>query len=177
MGKRSHALGTPKGRETMTCVTLSWFEAYFGAWTGVQRQLHALRDGLSDSHGCDHEDSWTKHIEGASAELAVAKYYDRYWEPRINTFKTKADVSQRYEVRWRSKPDYELIIRQNDPDDHIAILVFGKSPHFIIQGFYPIGEAKNHQEWFKSPNNRPPAWFIPNSSLRELTPDFFTTCT
>jgi hypothetical protein len=148
-------------------VQLTWGELHMAAQIGVLRQLEAIRKGLPDRHGFDGDTGWTIHIEGAAGELAVAKVLNMYWGGTVNTFKTEADVGSKIEVRTRSKDNYDLLVRNNDPDDSIFILVTGKAPKYNVIGWITGKDAKK-EEWKQDYGGRPTAYFVPQNALNSL---------
>ena len=107
-------------------VRLKDYEVLQAAMTGMMRQVSAIkRKSVSKINGRE----WQAHIEGACGELAVAKVMGRYWGGSINTFKTGGDIdSTGWEVRTRSSHDYDLIVRDDDDDERVFILVTGSAP-------------------------------------------------
>lgn len=143
-------------------ITLTWSECLLASQIGMLRQIESLKKGLPDKHGFDGL-GWDVHIEGAMGELAVAKYLGVYWSGSVNTFKNLPDVDS-LEIRTRSKPEYELIVRENDSDDSVFVLVTGKCPKYTLVGCIPGAQAKSPQ-WRKTHGGRPPAYFVPHSAL------------
>lgn len=146
-------------------ITLTWQEVGQGAWTGIQRQMHALKDGRANVFGFDGDD-WGIHIEGACGEIAAAKAMNRYWSASVNTFKNGGDVGQ-IQVRTRSRADYDLLIRDNDRDGDVFVLVTGKIPNFCVRGWI-VGLDGKKDVWRKGHGGRPPAWFVPQSALQPI---------
>ena len=148
-------------------IILNLREINSGVQVGGLRQIEAILQGKEDSHGFVG-DGWGTHIEGACAEIAVAKCLNLYWEPRVNTYKFKADIGENIEVRRRSLHDYDALIRSSDQDNHFFIHVTGKIPKFLVHGWILAADAKKHNEWIKNHGNRPSAWFVPPSYLKSL---------
>jgi hypothetical protein len=150
----------------MTQIVLTLGELHMAAEIGVLRQLEAIRKKLPDRHGFDGDTGWTIHIEGAAGEIAVAKILGTYWGGTVNTFKTEGDVGK-LEVRTRSKDYYDLIVRDNDKDDSVFILVTGKAPNFNVIGWILGKDAKN-TEWKQTYGDRPGAFFVPQKELKPI---------
>lgn len=146
-------------------VTLTVAEARIAASIGIERQLQALQLNLNPGHGA--LDTWSIHIEGAAGELAAAKALGVYWPATVGTFHTQGDLAPGVEVRTRSRHDYELLIRDDDPEDAIYILVTGKLPHYRVHG-YADGNYRK-PEHRKTHGGRPAAYFIPHSDLHDIT--------
>ncbi len=148
-------------------VSLEWHEVMLAAGVGMRRHASALREGRPDRHGFDG-DGWGSHVEGACGELAVAKLLNLYWNGSVDTFKDVGDVGT-LQVRTRSRHDYELIVRRDDRGSDRFVLVTGKAPRFIVHGYMTAGEAQAHPEWLQTYGARPPAFFVPQSELHDLT--------
>lgn len=146
-------------------VTLDLFEIEMAAHVGLRRRLEALRVGLRDRHGYQGEDPWEGDIQGAAAELAVAKKLGRYWDGSVNTFK-RGDVGAA-QVRSTPRRDGSLIVRSNDSEDDFYILVTGAIPEFNVVGYIRGADAKADR-FRRAPAGRPAAWFVPQSALHAL---------
>jgi hypothetical protein len=149
--------GTPRR------IRLEWYEAEWAAGVGVRRQLKALEQGNLDRHGYDGL-GWDNHVEGAGAELAVAKARGLYWAAHVNVF-SGPDVGRAVQVRLRTKHEYDLIIRETDANEHAFVLVTGRIPEFLVHGWIWGVEGKQ-AKWLEAYGNRPPAYFVPKTHLR-----------
>jgi hypothetical protein len=149
-----------------TTIQLDRYELFNAAFTGVLRHLSSLYRGSPDAHGYNGEDGWTKHIEGAAGEVAAAKACNLFWGGSVNTFKGAGDVGI-FEVRTRSRHDYELLVRPDDDDKRVFVLVTGRAPKFVVRGWMRAGDAKR-DKWKHSHGGRPPAYFVPHDQLRPL---------
>lgn len=143
-------------------VTLEWYEVQLAAQVGVQRQLEALRQQRPDRAGF-RGDGWGVHIEGAAGEMAFAKAAGRYWGATVNTFRFGGDVGD-IQVRTRSDPGYEMLIRPNDRNDDVFYLVTGRIPEFTVVGWIRGAEAKRPR-WLAQHGDRPAAYFVPHDAL------------
>lgn len=129
---------------------------------GLMRNIAAIKRDLPDKNG--HEGAgWNLHIEGACGELAAAKAMKLYWAGGINNFKNGGDVGK-LQVRTRSKPDYELIICNDDADDDTFVLVVGQCPAYDVIGKIRACDGKK-DEWICEHGHRPAAWFVPQKVL------------
>lgn len=152
-------------------VTLSWYEVTHAAIAGVLRQTKALREARDDAAaGRPVElDGWTRHVSGALAECALAKALGLYWDAGMH-FRPegkRGDVGP-HAVRSTNRLDGCLIVRPTDFDDvPYWLIITATPPHFTICGFIE-GEAAKRPEWWRSPNDRPGAYFVPQSALRQL---------
>lgn len=150
----------------MIDIKLSTVEMISSALLGALTRIESLVNGRQNSHDYNDEDSWTVDIEGAGAEMAVAKYRNVFWMGSIGKFKKENDVFG-VEVRSTTLERGSLIIREGDQDDAKFILVVGKLPHKKIIGWIYGKEAKQ-SKWLRSPNGREPAYFVPQDVLKDL---------
>lgn len=148
--------------------TLSPYELALGAHVGMQRQIESLSRGLRDQHGARAEMGWQLHIEGAIGELVVAKHLGIFWDGSVNTFKLP-DLGRQVQVRTRSKDHYDLIVRTNDQDDDLFVLVTGVAPTYCVRGCIWGRHAKQLHFW-ACHGGREGAWFVPQSHLAPLLP-------
>jgi hypothetical protein len=146
-------------------ITLTLAEARLAASVGVERQLQALQQRLDHRNGAT--DTWTLHVEGAAGELAAAKALGTYWPATVGTFHTQGDLAPGIEVRTRSRHDYDLIIRDDDPEDALYILVTGTLPHYRVHG-YANGTQRDPAHR-RTHGGRPAAFFIPHDALHDIT--------
>lgn len=132
------------------------------------RQEESKKKGLKNNHGFNpsEEEDRQKNINGAAAELAVAKWLNIYFVGSVNTFKEIPDVG-RFEIRHTELDNGSLIVRKPDPDDRRYILVTGKLPKLNIRGWLLGADAKKTQ-WCRDYGGRPPAWFVPQNGLKSL---------
>jgi hypothetical protein len=147
-------------------VTLSPAELISAAQIGIIRQIEAIRRKLPDKHGYVG-DGWSLHVEGACGELAFAKALNVYWAGTVNVYKD-ADVGANIQIRTRSKANYDLLIRSDDSDDEVFVLVTGTAPTFRVVGWI-LGRDAKQGCWEQTHGNRPPAFFVPQSELRPIS--------
>lgn len=149
-------------------ITLSSEDLTWASSVGAARHISAIRRGLKDKHGLMADTAWQVHIEGACGELAAAKALGVPWSATVDTFKRGDDVPGGWQIRTRSRPEYELIVRPGDPDDALFLLVLGVAPHYVVKGWITGREAKR-PEWSRAHGNRPPAYFVPHDQLTPLS--------
>ena len=146
-------------------IRLSWRELAIAADVGCQRRIRSMAEGLNDAYGYNGEgDIWTREVNGAAAEMAVAKFFNRYWEAGVNTF--KAPDVEGVQVRHTTREDGCLIIREHDPPDELYVLVIGAPPTFRIAGAL-YGRQAKRPEWLRDPGGVRPAYFVPQDALEE----------
>lgn len=150
----------------MTAVRLEWFEVSRAAIVGVSRNVEALRKGYQQKlRGKD--ESWERHVLGALGECAFAKATNRYWSGSVNTFKAP-DVGS-IQVRTRSQSSYDLIVRDDDNDDDVFVLVTGGPVEFTIHGWIRASDAKK-EKFVSDYGGYGEAYFVPQAALRPIDP-------
>lgn len=146
-------------------VTLDHDESDFAAYVGLRRSSEAMRLGRQHRFG-GNADRWGNDVEGAAAELAVAKALDHYWQPlAADPASLPGDVG-RLQVRQTKRADGCLILHESDPDDAPFILVTGAVPTFTLAGWLWGREGKRPEHWRTSTGR--PAFFVPQSALRAV---------
>jgi hypothetical protein len=134
---------------------------------GVLREVSALNRSRPTAHDCDESNAWTYHVEGAAAELAVAKHIDRYWRPltRSQLRDLPGDVAD-VQVRSTPRSDGSLIVHRRDLDDARFYLVVTALPSYRIVGWLLGRDAKQERYW--RTNVAHPAYFVPQSELHAI---------
>lgn len=169
-------LGTPERPEPL--IEVNELEMILGGLVGVMRAAAALTLGrVNRAHGIDDDGRiWTRHVEGAIAEVAAAKCLDRFWagaagDDYRRTKPAGGDVG-RLQVRMRiaSCLDQQkrLIIQERDADADDFLLLVGRAPSYRAVGWFNAGEAKQHPEWIQNPGSYGPAWFVPQANLHAV---------
>jgi hypothetical protein len=148
-------------------VRLTQSQFFLAANIGLMRQLKAIEAGSKNRHGLNGDvDGWGLHIEGACGEQAAAQGTGRFWPGSIGTYKDDTDVLG-FEVRTRSKPAYDLIIRSDDADERVFVLVTGRAPVFTLCGWIRGADGKC-AAYLRSYGNRLPAYFVPQDALQPM---------
>lgn len=149
----------------MTPVTLNSYELAQAGTTGLLRNIAALKRGYKNKN---ETANWQNHVEGACGEVAVAKLLGKYWGGSVNTFKEGGDLDATgWEVRTRSSHHYDLIIRKDDADDRVFILVTGNAPNYQVHGWILAADGKQ-PKWLKDYGGHGDAYFVPKDALRGL---------
>jgi hypothetical protein len=148
-------------------VTLTWAEAAVAAQHGIRRHLASLELGLTPNAGTPEKDHWRSHIEGVAGEMAFAKATGKYCPFTLNTFKAEADVDKFYEVRTRSRDDFELYVRDTDHEERPYILLRGTLPTYDLVGWI-WGYDARQVAWWKNHGGYGFAWFVPDKALRPM---------
>jgi hypothetical protein len=150
-----------------TLVTLTPWEMRVAMTVGALRHAEAVRQGRRDAHGYPSDrDGWGDHIEGAGGELAVARVLNVYWPASVNTWKAP-DLGANVQVRTRSVATYDLLVRDDDADADVFVLVVGRLPAMRVVGWMVGADAKR-ASWRASHAAREPAFFVPQAELRPL---------
>lgn len=133
------------------------------------RWSESVRKGRKDRLG---EKSWEEglqiHIQGCYGEIAVAKALNIYAPLRCNQFSGGLpDIMPDIEVRYRSKPDYDLIVRDRDDDARRFFLARGPLPAIEVVGWIMGADAKK-AEWRKNYKGLGGAFFVPAEALNQI---------
>jgi hypothetical protein len=154
-------------------VELSWYEMDMAILVGVNRETSSWRKNRKHSAGYKPKDLFDTGIKAAGSEIAVAKSLGLYWDGSVDTFKDKADVGNKTEVRMTSMREPKLIVRPNDYDSRDYVLVrdlwqHGFNPKYEILGWLSGFDAKQKEYLTDNGNGRPPAYFVPMKYLRSM---------
>lgn len=149
---------------------LTWHEVSLAAIAGCQRNLQGLARGRPVAFGVSATapgGTWGIHIEGACAELAVAKATGSYWEPVWSQTDDQRDDVEGWQVRSTARDNGALILHPTDPDDARFVLLVGLAPRYRIAGWID-GAAGKRQEFWRTDTGRP-AFFVPQSALQPFS--------
>lgn len=128
-----------------------------------------LTDIAPDGEIRSYKERLIKDIVGVCGEVAVAKAAGLYWSPTVNTFHGKPDIEPNLEVRTTENParaDSDcLIVRDNDPDERVYIMVTGEPPVMTIRGWIRGSDAKKDC-YLRNPGGHRRAWFVPQEDLK-----------
>lgn len=135
------------------------------------RQVSSIKKKGRDS--VNKKDGWleefNKHIIGCVGELAVAKVIGVSWTGSVDTFKTESDLSGNIQVRHRSNPVWDLIVRTNDSDDDIFVLSRGMPPGAVEVAGWITGEAAKRTEWLRDYGGYGrPSYFVDCAHLKPM---------
>lgn len=147
-------------------VALTDSELLMAANVGVMRRISSIKQKLKNIMKISEYEKWGIDICGAFGEMAVAKALGLYWEGGVDTFKAP-DIGT-FQVRSSRHENGRLIVRNNDKDEDIFILVVGKAPNYEIVGWIKGAEAKC-DAYLDDPNNLRPAWFVPQEDLHPIS--------
>ena len=157
--------------EDHNIVKLTKFEAQTACTIGCERRLtnrykevgakDYVKEVQFDLGGFERD------IQAAAAEMAFAKAREMYWDFSVNTFK-KPDVGK-IQIRHTTRNSGKLIVRPDDSDEEIFVLVSGEIPEFTIRGYMRGCEAKQDQ-FIDNPGGGKPCWMVPQDDLRPVRP-------
>jgi hypothetical protein len=114
-------------------------------------------------------------VDGACAEIAVAKVLGKYWNALRNRVTNEMpDVGLNIQVRHTRGMGNRLIIHTtHENPDHYYFLVVGTPPELHIVGFI-LGAKGMQRKWlhsYKQPGTDkyyPPAYFVPQHELTSI---------
>lgn len=149
-------------------VRLTVSEIAQAAQVGMMRQLSSLKRNLSPAHGIRPEQAWGSHIEGACGEMALAKALGVFWSGTVDQFKRPGGDVLDLEVRTRSRHDYDLLVRQDDRDEAVFVLLTGVAPVYVVRGWMRGSDCKQF-EFMREHGGRECAYFVPQSRLNPMS--------
>ena len=158
----------------MIVVELSPSEVYLSSLIGVRRRVASTSKGYSERNGANRlseAEAWFANVVGAQGEMAAAKALGAYWPALVNASKGDPDIEPHWQVRALARHDYDLIVRDNDRDDHRYILVTGSGPQFTVHGWIMGADAKR-PEWLRDRGGRNmPCYWVPQAALTPIERD------
>jgi hypothetical protein len=150
-------------------IALTYPELYVAGMIGVMRRVASLQNG-NDKNKHARLSNWLTDIDGACAEIALAKHLGVYWRPSVNEFK-RPDLPPNIQVRSTPHRNGHLIVRENDKPnaDHRFVLVITVVPRFILVGSM-LGHEAMYDEFFRRALTPDEAdgWWVPQDRLSEL---------
>ena len=152
-------------------ITLSWNEGLMAAMAGSMRRISNAKKPTVRTDAGEAADDWNIDIDGAMAELALAKRLRLLWVPGTTG---RCDFDGGIEVRSTIKHDNRMIFRERDTEkegwqEKRYVLVTGRFPTLWVRGWVYGREAAQDEWWQDVGNGRPPAWFIPSSALHSIS--------
>ena len=155
---------------TRPIVELTQYNVFMSAQVGISRQVKSMFAGHSSVNGHDStKRGWQDACDGAIGEQALAKYLNVYWDGSPGIFRNQPDVGD-YEVRANAASWGDLILRDRDSDTGIYVLVLTHNcPKMEIRGWMLGRDCKQDKWWRVGDRNRPPAWFVPQDELHDMS--------
>jgi hypothetical protein len=130
-----------------------------------------IRSSKGLNHASTYKRSMAIRIEeeiiGILGEMACCKAFGIPFALNLGRFHHEADLLGCFDVRAIGKRGHRCIIRDNDPDDRLTILVLVEYPIADILGYIRSGDAKDPR-WLDNPNDYRMSWFVPASELHQL---------
>ena len=142
-------------------VELTEAEIEFAGRVGVMRQFMAISQKYRPRYGC-RGDPWQIHVDGAEAELAVAKYLGIEWVPSLERQREGEHDVGELEVRSTRWRNGHLMLHPPDPDDAWFVLVISMPPRFRLAGCIRARDGKR-DEWWRATDRA--AYWVPQSAL------------
>lgn len=133
---------------------------------GACRHHIAVSRGGQRKGGQPAEDNLDDHMDGATAECAVAQALGIPWRPPRDEDRHDGDLPGRIEVRSTRYVTGHLIIKQGDPPDRPYVLVTGRRPNLVVQGWMMGRDAMQSDYW--RDDIRAPAWLVPQDALHPM---------
>jgi len=144
-------------------VKLSLQEVYVGASAGIVRRISGIARGGTETNNCPVDGGWQRDIEGALAEMALAKHFGLFWSgiEKINA----GDVGE-YEVKHSSHNKARLLVPlNNDRLDNWFWLVTGLHGSYTIHGCM-LGRDAMQERYVDEPVPKRPCYCVPQSDLK-----------
>lgn len=142
-------------------VTLDEYELAHAAMAGCQRRIASIKKARPQFYGSgERKNCWQIDIVGMIAEYAVAKAFDRHWQPATNQrlADLPGDVAN-YQVRSTEHRDGHLFIHPQDKEAPYILAIVDDSK-VLLAGWC----EKSHGSLLgvmKSPDT----WWVPQSAL------------
>lgn len=156
----------------MLRVELSADEILSAVVVAAQRKITSdrRRASGSESRRAEHYDeqrTWDQEIESSLAEMAVARWRNRYWMgSRFNGIDAGTDAGNA-QVRWTAHSNGHLILYEEDSEEGIYVLVTGRSPSMTIVGWMYGQQAQQPQFW-REEGVKCRSWWIPQGALTPI---------
>jgi len=153
----------------MIALRLDSGEMMCAAQVGTLRRVRALARNRGEPYGTPRC-PWDADIEGAAAELLVARELGRYWHPALDPDRKVGDVAG-VDVRHTRLDGGALILHDEDIDDRPYVLVTGSLPLLTIRGHLHAETGKDRR-WWRTDTGRP-AYFVPQAALDPGLPEAY----
>lgn len=148
----------------MTVVKLNWSEVILAGNVGLMRRISALKKTRDEPYGKPDLEPWGLDVDGAAAEMAVAKFADVFWSGSIGRLDIDAGP---YQVRQTTLDYGCLILHDKDADSKPFVLVTGAAPVMNLRGWIWARDGKNSLYW-EPEKGRTPCYFVPQHALRPM---------
>ena len=125
-------------------------------------QVQNTKNGAKHRYGYDGLDSLTIAAEACMAEMAVAKWMDRFWCGKVGN--GDAGDLTGMEVRHTTHDGGHLIVHPGDNDLARFVLVTGSMGKYRLRGMIMGRDAKQTRYWKELQAGRP-AYCVPQADL------------
>lgn len=147
-------------------VTLTPIEMVIAGQVGITRSVTSIKNCVQDLNGIRDDERYGMDVIGALGEMAFCKAMNIYWAGTVKNFHG-GDVGSNIQIRTSFVQGNRLIVRKNDKNTDVFVLVIGKENKYNVIGWIMGSEAKN-KKWLSDPtalSDRIPAYFVPQSEL------------
>lgn len=142
-------------------VELDEYELAHAAMAGCQRRIASIKKARPQVYGAgERKNYWQIDIIGMIAEYAVAKAFDRHWQPATNQrlADLPGDVSY-FQVRSTEHRDGHLFLHPGDKDAPY-ILAIVADRHILLAGWIHLGKGLEVGE-----NRSADTWWVRQDQL------------
>lgn len=112
------------------------------------------------------------HLLGAVAEISISLVLGEHWHAFLENLghgdRKPPDVGKNIQVRATEYRRGHLIVHPSDHDSDLFVLVLVAGQTIHIRGWLPGSEAKLPKYWGDKMRNGRPAFWIPQSDLRNV---------
>lgn len=144
-------------------VYLTHPERVIGAQAGIMRRVSGQKNNRKEKPNTPTGGGWQRDVEGALAEMALAKHYGVYW-PGPGAFRG-GDVG-RVEVRNTEKHGNRLWFYKEDKPYPPYFLVTGINGHYRIQGWAWAEDGRKEEFWEDPKKQDRWAYYLPRNLLK-----------
>ena len=150
-------------------IRLTYGQMTMAAHIGVAKNASNILKNVEPKYGASKdEDTWEKNINGACAEVAVARYTNLFWCGTLNEFGAP-DVGGLIDVRAITNARHKLILHDSDGDDVPFVSVLCKPPVFTLRGWIFAKEGKIREKYWRDDDGvDSPAYFVSSDILRPM---------
>jgi hypothetical protein len=145
-------------------VELDEYELAHAAMAGCQRRIASIKKARPQVYGAgERKNYWQIDVVGMIAEYAVAKAFDRHWQPATNQrlADLPGDVAH-YQVRSTEHRDGHLFLHPGDKDAPY-ILAIVADRHVLLAGWIDLWEGLEVGE-----NKSPETWWVRQNQLNSF---------
>jgi hypothetical protein len=147
-------------------IQLTPAEMMLAAVAGVMRRLNNLTRRRTPGHGAGYANAWQKDVEGALAEMAVAKALRLYWNGAIASGPLPADVGA-FQVRSTPHEQGHLLLHDTDADGDRFLLLIGRDGRYRLAGWITGAQGKQDRFW-REPEKGRACYCVPQEALLPL---------